>query len=111
MLTQGQLFQTQTVNSVFLKRAITGERGSKALEISVIESLRNTTTGDSTYIDDFTTPELAYWVNSAVDGHNKVIQHADRSMAYSIGYTISDVGIAVRDIARNFEQVINMLLC
>lgn len=106
MLTQGQLFQTQTVNSVFLKRAITGERGSKALEISVIESLRNTTTGDSTYIDDFTTPELAaYWVNSAVDGHNKVIQHADRSMAYSIGYTISDVGIAVRDIARNFEQV------
>lgn len=84
LLKYSGVFNSNSVSSVLLQKSIAGSR----IELSVLDSIKNTmVTVDATNIDNISRTEIAaHNVNLAADGIVRVIQHADRSMAYGIKY-------------------------
>ena len=92
LLKYSGVFNSNSVSSVLLRNSITGSR----IELSVLDSIKNTmVTVDPTNIDNISRTEIAaHNVNLAADGIVRVIQHADRSMAYGIKYDVGSDNIS-----------------
>jgi len=92
LLKYSGVFNSNSVSSVLLRNSITGSR----IELSVLDSIKNTmVTVDPTNIDNISRTEIAaHNVNLAADGVVRVIQHADRSMAYGIKYDVGSDNIS-----------------
>jgi hypothetical protein len=91
LLKYSGVFNSNSVSSVLLRNSIAGSR----IELSVLDSIKNTmVTVDATNIDNISRTEIAaHNVNLAADGIVRVIQHADRSMAYGIKYDVASDNI------------------
>jgi len=91
LLKYSGVFNSNSVSSVLLQKSIAGSR----IELSVLDSIKNTmVTVDATNIDNISRTEIAaHNVNLAADGIVRVIQHADRSMAYGIKYDVASDNI------------------
>lgn len=91
LLKYSGVFNSNSVSSVLLQKSIAGSR----IELSVLDSIKNTmVTVDATNIDNISRTEIAaHNVNLAAGGIVRVIQHADRSMAYGIKYDVASDNI------------------
>lgn len=107
LLKYSGVFNSNSVSSVLLRNSITGSR----IELSVLDSIKNTmVTVDPTNIDNISRTEIAaHNVNLAADGIVRVIQHADRSMAYGIKYDVASDNIS-GTLIQHLEAFTNTVL-
>ena len=111
LLTSPHLFNNLSKHSILLSDSITSDIGSTPISIGVYDSVKSKITGEVVSVDELNMPELiTLWATSAEQGYNRVIQHSDRSMAYSVRYLLTDQGVGRAQIAKVLEDVAEQVL-